>query len=119
MNLDVGDYFTIEQGKLLAPSVKNSLVQSPALYDKTYDGIIFKVLAQEHTFVACQTVFPVLDKPCFVSINLKNIEVMPFTQQYIDVLVKGYMCSIDSNVSQNNDSINLINSTKIGSISNV
>lgn len=89
MNLDVGDYFTIERGRMIQPPLDTPPFSRPAQYSDDYEGMIFRVLTQEHTFIACEIIFPYPLDGCTTSIDVNGLEIMTLTQQYIEALQTG------------------------------
>lgn len=89
MNLDIGDYFTVEHGRLIQSAMETPFGTRSAQYENEYEGVIFKLLAQEHTFLACEIIFPHNAAGHTASIDLNGLEVMTLTQVYVDALLGG------------------------------
>jgi len=95
-NLELGEFFTIQRGRITQPAMEIPLppdgakIQSmPAQYDRGWDGAVFKVLYQEHTFVAAEVIFPAMNAGQTVHIDVGELEVMPLSPQYIKALESG------------------------------
>ena len=89
MNLEIGDYFTVERGRLLSPTMETPFGNCPPQYDDFYAGAIFEVLIQEHSFIACKIIFPHDAAGCTTFLDVEGLELMTFSQRYVDKLLDG------------------------------
>ena len=89
MELDIGEYFVVEHGRMTQPGMDTPFGARPPQYDNSYDGVVFKLLAQEHTMMAVEVVFPKELEGYTASIDSKGLSIMPVTQCYVDALRGG------------------------------
>lgn len=89
MNLEIGDYFAVERGRMLSPEQEGPFGPIPAQYDRIYDGVVFKVLLQEHDMVAAEIIFPHSVAGQTFSLNVEGMELMGLSPAYVNALQGG------------------------------
>ena len=99
MELEIGEYFVIEHGRMTQPGMDTPFGTRPPQYDNSYEGVVFKLLAQEYTMMAVEVVFPKEFERYTASIDSKGLSIMPVPQSYVDALQTGAQFQLESTLS--------------------